>query len=69
MDWKKVTWKGLRSLFAGAAVVGLYAAGEFALGALDTQEELAAIGAPAIVIPILLGLGSAARNWLKHRKA
>lgn len=68
MDWKKVWTKGLRAALAGVASVALVAAGEAALGTVDSAEELAAYGVPAVAIPILLGLGASARNWLKHRK-
>lgn len=68
MQWAKVAWKGLRATLAGAAVVGLYAAAEVVLNGLDSAGELTALGVPAVVIPVLLGLGAAARNWLKHSK-
>ena len=69
MDWKKVWTKGIRAALAGLASVAAIAAGEAVLGKLDSPEELAAYGVPAIAIPILLGLGASLRNWLKHRKA
>jgi len=67
MDWAKVAWKGMRATLAGAAAVALYAGAEVVLSGLDTAGELSALGVPAVAIPVLLGLGAAARNWLKHR--
>jgi hypothetical protein len=67
-DQAKMWWKGARALLGVALAAGLYAGGDAFLSQFDTPEELAALGAPQVVIPILVALGAMARNWIKHRK-
>lgn len=66
MDWSKTTWKTIRPILSAAAMLGVYAAAKSILDATDTADELLNIGVPAIVVPVLLGIGAGARNWLKH---
>lgn len=68
-NWSKNAWKGLRAALGLAAAAALYSGGELLLSQFDTPEELAAIGAPAIVIPLLVALGAMARNYIKQRRA
>ena len=70
MDWKwsKASWKGLRAALAGAAAIGAVAVGEALLAAADTEAELLQLGAPVLLIPVLLGVGAVGRNYLKQRK-
>lgn len=70
MEWKwsKASWKGLRAALGSALAIGAVATGEALLTAADTKEELLQLGAPALLVPILLGVGAVARNWLKQRR-
>jgi hypothetical protein len=67
-DWAKGIWKGVRGALGVALAAALYAGGDVFLSHFDTPQELAAVGTPAVVIPILVGLGALLRNYLKHRK-
>lgn len=70
MEWKwsKAGKKGLRAALAGALTVGAMAAGEALLSATDTAAELQGLGAPALLVPVLLGVGAVIRNRLKKKK-
>ena len=68
MHWGKVAWKTVRPILGGAAWLALIVFIESLLNATDTAAELQELGAPAVLIPILLGASAGIRNWLKHRK-
>lgn len=70
MDWKwsKAIWKGVRAALGGALAIGAVAAGEGLLASADTQAELVQLGAPVLIVPLLLALGAMARNYLKQKK-
>jgi hypothetical protein len=67
-DWAKTAWKGVRAGLGVALAAALYAGVGVLLEQFDSPEELAALGLPAVAIPILVALGAMLRNWLKHRK-
>lgn len=66
--WSKASRKGLRAAVGSALAIAAVAFGEGLISAADTKEELLGLGAPAVLIPVLLGLGAMARNWLKQKK-
>lgn len=68
VKWGKVAWKTVRPLLGAAALAAAYEGGRVLLEMVDTAVELQQLGAPALLIPVLLALGAGARNWLKHRK-
>lgn len=70
MEWKlsKGAWKGIRAALGSALALGAVAVGDALLTKADTPEELIGLGAPALLIPVLLGLGATARNYLKVKK-
>jgi hypothetical protein len=70
MEWKwsKASWKGLRAALGSALAIAVVAFGEALLSSADTAEELLQLGAPALLVPVLLGVGAVLRNWLKQKK-
>jgi hypothetical protein len=63
------TQKGVQAALWVALAAALYEGGGIFLSYFDTPEELAAVGAPQVVIPVLVALGAMLRNYIKHRPA
>ena len=70
MKWelKKGAWKGIRAALGGALAIGVGAVSDALIASADSAPELAQLGAPAVLIPVLLGLGAMYRNWRKMKK-
>ncbi len=70
MDFKlsKNIWKGTKAALVSAATLAAYAGIEGLVGSIDTKPELAAIGVPALLLPIGVALAAMAKNWVKVKK-
>jgi hypothetical protein len=59
-DWTKTAWKALRSALLGGALVG----GLAAVNSLEASDWVRTLS--PFVLPIVAGLLTAARNYLKN---
>lgn len=67
-SWMKNLWKAVRAGLGLALAAMLYAGFDVLSRQFDTPEELAGLGAPQFLIPLLLAVLVSLRNWLKHKK-
>jgi hypothetical protein len=65
-SWLTALWKGLRDAFLSAIPAGAAAILVVVFGAVS-PEQLAAYGVPFYFVPLLVGLFTYVRNFLRNR--